>query len=154
MIKPVTGTVFFHFLDVSFSLPERKRLKAFLLARIRKEGFEVSVINFIFCTDEYLHALNKEHLKHDTYTDIITFDLSAKGQPIVSDIYISAERVKENARHYGTSFLKEIHRVIFHGALHLCGYKDKNKKQASEMRSMEDLYLRKYFVSRETRRKL
>src|SRR4051794_8359309 len=106
MIKPVNRTVSFHFLDVSFNLPERKRLKAFLLAQIRKEGFEVSVINFVFCTDEYLYKLNKEHLNHDTYTDIITFDLSAKGQPIVADIYISAERVKENARNFRTGFLK------------------------------------------------
>ena len=87
---------------------------------------------------------------HNTLTDIITFELSAPGDPVVSDIYISVERVKENALIFRTPFYRELHRVIFHGALHLCGYKDKTTQQTQVMRQMEEDALRKYFVPRGT----
>jgi rRNA maturation RNase YbeY len=96
--------------------------------------------------------LNKTHLNHDTYTDIITFELSPKNEALIADIYISVERVKENAQSFTTSFQKELHRVIFHGALHLCGYKDKSKKQSQLMRFKEEENLILYFVSRETKK--
>ncbi len=85
-------------------------------------------LQYIFCSDAYLLDINREYLQHDFFTDIITFDLSEKGQPINAEIYISVERVRDNAANYNSSFRKEIHRVIFHGVLHLCGYKDKSQK--------------------------
>lgn len=116
----------------------------------KKEGRKVEAINYIFCTDDYLLELNKTHLNHDTYTDIITFELSGPHQPILSDVYISVERVKENSKLFNATFKRELHRVIFHGALHLCGYKDKSKEQSHQMRSKEEQYLNKYFVPRDT----
>jgi rRNA maturation RNase YbeY len=126
-------------------------LKSFLLSLIQKEGKEVDHINIIFCDDTYLININKEYLKHDTYTDIITFELSLNNAPILSDIYISIERVKENARSYDSSFTKELHRVIFHGCLHLCGYKDKKNEEELKMREKENLYLNQYLVPRGTK---
>lgn len=142
----------FHFLVPPFFFPHRNRLKTFLLELFKKEGKKVEAINYIFCTDDYLLELNQTHLKHDTYTDIITFELSPKGAPLVADIYISTERVKENAKTYRTGFQKELHRVIFHGALHLCQYKDKTKEETQQMRHMEALHLAHYFVPRGTGR--
>lgn len=94
--------------------------------------------------------MNKQYLNHDTLTDIITFELSPKETPLTSDIYISIDRIKENAKDFHTSFTNELHRVIFHGALHLSGYKDKTKEQAQLMRSKEEEYLKKYLVPRGT----
>lgn len=111
---------------------------------LKKEGRSIEAINYIFCTDAYLLEINKTHLKHDTYTDIITFELSGKGDAIISDIYISVERVRENATTFRTSFLDELCRVIFHGALHLAGYKDKSKADSALMRQMEEDWLKLY----------
>jgi rRNA maturation RNase YbeY len=133
-----------------FYFPRRTELKNFLLSLFKKEGKKVEAINYIFCTDEYLLELNITHLNHNTYTDIITFELSPQDQPVLSDIYISVERVKENAQLFKTTFQRELHRVVFHGALHLCGYKDKYKEQAQLMRTMEEHYLDAYFVPRDT----
>jgi rRNA maturation RNase YbeY len=108
------------------------------------EGCAPEEINYIFCSDEYLFKLNNAYLKHKTYTDIITFQYSWPPQLIRSDIYISVERVRENAKLYNTSFLNELYRVMFHGALHLCGYKDKTKRDMIQMRSKENFYLNLY----------
>jgi probable rRNA maturation factor len=135
----------FHFLAEGFTLRDRTRLKNFILDLCRREGQKVEAMNYVFCTDEYLLEINRSYLKHDTYTDIVTFQLSGKGEPLLSDIYISIERVRENAENFGTSFRSELHRVIFHGALHLCGYKDKSKKDSEVMRAMENRYLELYF---------
>lgn len=143
--------IYFHFLSEPFFFPARNSLKIFLYRLFKEEGKKVKAINYIFCTDEYLLQLNKTHLNHDTYTDIITFELSEKEEPLTADIYISVERVKENARLYNTSFKRELHRIIFHGALHLSGYKDKSKHDAATMRTKEEHYLSLYFVSRGTR---
>lgn len=143
--------VLFHFLSNNFSLRDRTRLKSFVLKLFKKEGFEVDTINYIFCSDPYLLEMNKTYLNHNTLTDIITFPMSEKGVPISSDIYISVDRVRENAQLFNTSFKEELHRVIFHGALHLCGYKDKSKAEAVQMRKMENKYLNAYFVPRETK---
>ena len=137
----------FHYLDISFTFRNRTRLKFFLLECLQKEGFAVEAINYIFCTDAYLLEINKDYLKHDTYTDIVTFPLSPKDAPLLSDIYISIDRVKENAQTFHTSFVKELHRVIFHGSLHLAGYGDKTKEQAKRMRAKEEEYLQLYFRS-------
>lgn len=105
----------------------------------------IEAINYIFCDDAYLLKINQQYLYHDTYTDIITFQLSPKGQALLSDIYISVERVRENASLFNTSIKRELHRVIFHGALHLCGYKDKTKADALKMRMAEEKALNLYF---------
>ena len=99
---------------VRVKLSGRKRLKEFLEDLVRREGREVERMDFIFCSDEYLLKINQEYLKHDDYTDIVTFDLSEHEGRMVSDIYISAERVRENASQFGVSFEKELHRVMFH----------------------------------------
>ena len=127
-----------------FTLAERTRLKSFIETIFRKEGRVLSSLNYIFCSDKRLLEINRQYLQHDYYTDIITFDLSAD-HSITGEIYISIDRVKENARTLGTSFKSELHRVIFHGALHLCGYTDKKKEDIAEMRRREDYWLKKYF---------
>ncbi len=102
-------------------------------------------LTYVFCSDEYLLGINKEYLKHDYYTDIITFNLANPEQPVEGEIYISLDRVKENAKNIGQSYNNELHRVIFHGALHLCGFKDKTKEEQATMRRKEDEYLNLYF---------
>lgn len=102
-------------------------------------------LSYVFCTDEYLLTINRDFLQHDYYTDIITFELSEPGQPVMGEIYISIDRVRDNAKIHQESFQRELHRVIFHGALHLCGYRDKTKKEQEEMRRKENEYLKRYF---------
>jgi rRNA maturation RNase YbeY len=137
--------VSFHFLQ-SFNLTDRTRLKSFVESIFRKEKKKLQHLQYIFCSDNYLLDINKTYLNHDFYTDIISFDLSDKGEPTLGEIYISVERVIDNANNFDSSFKEEIHRVIFHGALHLCGYKDKSPKEEIEMRKMEDKYLSLYFL--------
>ncbi len=130
--------IVFHEL-VPVKVKERRRLKDFLYSLFLKEGKKLNNLNIIFCSDEYLLDINRQHLKHDFYTDIITFDLSenTKG-PTSAELYISIDRVKDNAISLRTTFINELHRVMFHGALHLCGYGDKSKKDIAIMRSKED----------------
>ena len=137
----------FNYADISFSFKSRNKLKEFLLFLFKNEKKQLEELNYTFCTDAYLLPINQNYLNHNTLTDIITFELSNPGHPIIGDIYISAERVKENASLFNTSFIKELHRVIFHGALHLSGYKDKTKEDEALMRQKEDFYLNKYFCS-------
>lgn len=127
------------------SLRDRGRLKKFLgrlLLSERKAGGKVA---YVFCTDAFLLAINKEFLKHDDLTDIISFNFSPAGQPLEGEIYISVERVRENAHRFETSFINELHRVIFHGTLHLSGYGDKTGMQKKTMRAMEERALAMYF---------
>jgi rRNA maturation RNase YbeY len=147
----ITKKIQFHYLEGGFYLPSRTALKKFILTLFKKEGVKVEAVNYIFCADQYLLNINKDFLDHNTYTDIITFQYTAPKMPVRSDIYISIDRVRENAMLYHTSFLQELYRVIFHGTLHLCGYKDKSDKDVKLMRSKEDFYLGQY-VSRETKR--
>lgn len=135
----------FYFNEIFIKLPERKRLKQFLSNLFKTEGKQLLSLSYIFCTDKYLLSVNKEFLKHDDYTDIITFSLGEDDQSITGEIYISAERVKENAKNIGVSVTREIHRVIFHGALHLCGYNDKAPDDKLKMTRYEDKYLELYF---------
>ena len=150
MPKAGTNKIHFHFLVSSFHFSNRLRLKSFLINQLEKDGKKIGAINYIFCDDQYLLTINQEFLQHKTYTDIITFELSSKTQALIADIYISVERVKENARLFNCSFKAELHRVIFHGILHLLGHKDKTARQSKKMRQLEDLWLRQYFVPRET----
>jgi probable rRNA maturation factor len=128
------------------NLQNRKALKAFIPQIFKKEGKPLETLTYIFCSDEYLLEVNKNFLQHDFYTDIISFDLSeSKSSPTIGEIYISVDRVKENAITHQTTFEQELHRVIFHGALHLCGYKDKTKKDSLLMRDKEEDCLSMYF---------
>lgn len=135
----------FHFLK-PVGLAERARLKSFLLKLAQKEKKKINTLTIVFCSDQYLLQINQTYLSHNYYTDIITFDLSdKKSQLIDAELYISIDRVRENAQLLHTTLKQEIHRVVFHGLLHLCGYKDKTPAQEAEMRKMEDKYLSLYF---------
>jgi rRNA maturation RNase YbeY len=116
---------------------------------ISMEGKEVGDISLIFCSDEQLLLMNKKHLDHDYYTDVITFDYTLHNF-ISGDVFVSVDRVKENAMEYKTTFHIEMCRVVFHGTLHLCGYNDKTEQEILEMRAKEELYIN-HFVSRETK---
>jgi probable rRNA maturation factor len=144
------ANISFHYTTEPFYFPNRNQLKEFLQFLFKAEKKELDSLSYVFCTDEYLYEYNKTYLKHYTLTDIITFELSGKNEPIIGDIYISIDRVKENSKTHNTSFIKELHRVIFHGALHLCGYKDKSSEQQKLMRQKEEHYLNAYFVPRDT----
>ena len=134
----------FHFQKVC-TLKERIRLKVFIVAVLKRYKIKADSINVIFCSDEYLLEINRQYLQHDYFTDIITFDLAAKGTAVNGEIYISIDRVKENARTLGVSFNNELHRVIFHGVLHLCGLKDNRESDKKVMRREEDKLLSRYF---------
>jgi len=130
----------FHSEDVDFHLVNEKQIINWLKNAVKNEGKTVSELSYIFCSDDYLHKMNLEYLKHDTYTDIITFDYT-EGIVVGGDIFISIDRVKENALKFKTEFSTELSRVIIHGVLHLVGYKDKTTKEKEVMRSKEDFYL-------------
>ena len=127
--------------DRPFIYPDKTGLKSFIESLFKKEKKELGEINYIFCSDEMLLKINQDFLQHNYYTDIITFGLQEPGQPIEAEIYISIDRVKDNAIQHGVSYENEMKRVLFHGALHLCGYKDKKKSEIQEMRAKEDQYL-------------
>jgi rRNA maturation RNase YbeY len=115
-----------------------RKLKSWIKQVVLKEQNTLKELNFIFCNDEYLHNINVAYLQHDTYTDIITFDNSDRKNNIEGDIFISVERVQENAQKLGVDFETELHRVMIHGVLHLLGYKDKSPKEKALMRAKED----------------
>jgi rRNA maturation RNase YbeY len=144
MAPPSQSKVWFHFEVPGSILTNRRSLKKFLPRLFEKEGEKLSSLSYIFTSDNRLHEINKQYLKHDFYTDIISFALSEPGQGITGEIYISLDRVRDNAKTLGFSTLVELHRVIFHGALHLCGYKDKSRKEVLIMREKEDFYLARY----------
>lgn len=133
----------FFFNGIRISLRNRTELKKYIDSVFKKEGRRLESINFIFCTDKSLLEMNRQFLSHDFYTDILTFDLS-ESKEIRAEVYISTDRVMANARRFGVTFKIELHRVIFHGVLHMCGYKDKNKKEKEEMRRKEEFYLTRY----------
>jgi probable rRNA maturation factor len=135
----------FFFLQQAY-LPNRTALKMQIASIFKTEKKALESISIIFCSDEYLLQINQTHLQHNYYTDIITFDLSpTKKAPTVAELYISVDRVKDNAKQLGKTFTNELHRVIFHGCLHLCGYKDKTPGDIKKMRSAEDKYINRYF---------
>ena len=135
----------FYFHDKTPALDERKRLKQFIIALFGIEKRELETLSFIFCSDEHLLGINIEFLKHDFYTDVITFDLSTDKSKTLGEAYISVDRVRENAKKADVSFNNELHRVIFHASLHLCGYKDKKNMDIVLMRKKENEYLELYF---------
>lgn len=132
--------------EVASGLKNKRKLSAYLDGIIRRKRKKIKQVSltYIFCNDEALLEINSQFLNHHTYTDIITFDLSESNERLQGEIYISAERVKENAAKYENSYEDELYRVIFHGALHLCGYQDKSKTEKEEMRRQENLCLAQY----------
>lgn len=137
-------TISFNKADANATLANRVALKSFIEKRVKKEGYTIDSLTYVFCSDKYLLKINKDFLSHDYYTDIISFDLSEVPGQLIGEVYISVDRVKDNTKTHGTSLKEELHRVIFHGALHFCGYKDKKPTDAKKMREMEDRWLSAY----------
>ncbi|MBS1781437.1 MAG: rRNA maturation RNase YbeY [Bacteroidetes bacterium] len=133
--------------DVSAKLKDKRKLSPFLLQLIRQQRPELKAIDltYVFCNDTFLLDLNQRFLNHDTLTDIITFDMSENHHSLLGEIYISVERIVENARTFENSYQKELHRIIFHGALHLCGFKDKSENEKAIMTQEENRCLFQYF---------
>ena len=129
----------FNYLD-KFQLANEQEVRAWLEFVLDEEDRELGEVSYIFCDDDYLYDINVKHLKHNTLTDIISFDYSL-GKVVSGDIYISVERVDENARDLGIEFDVELHRIMVHGMLHYIGYKDKSESQRKTMRKKEDYYL-------------
>lgn len=123
--------------ETSFTLKNQNKLVKWIGDVVSSEGFQVGEINYIFCDDSYLNKINQEFLNHDTFTDIISFDYTL-GKEVGGDIFISIERVLENAEKFNEVFENELHRVMIHGILHFIGYKDKTKKDKTLMRTKED----------------
>lgn len=127
--------------DIDFKFQGKNKFKAWLKKVADKEGFMIGQLNYIFCSDEYLHKINLEYLDHDTYTDIITFDNSEDEATIEGDIFVSVERIRENSQTLNTVFEEEVKRVVVHGLLHLCGYDDHTHEDKAEMRKLENNYI-------------
>jgi rRNA maturation RNase YbeY len=141
--------VCFFFENRDFTLEKRTTLKKFIKSMFRKEKKKLESLNYIFVSDKRLLEINRRFLQHNYYTDIITFNLS-DSDSVWAEVYISVDRVRENAKKLDVSFKSELHRVIFHGTLHLCGYKDKSKREIEKMREKEDFYLYQYFMQSST----
>jgi probable rRNA maturation factor len=137
---PSLDEIIFSDIDIKSTFKNRNIIREWIKKTIQKEGYKLNILNYNFCTDEKLLEINKEFLQHDYYTDIITFQLS-EDKNITGDIYISLDRVKENAKFNKTTYTNELMRVIIHGVLHLCGYKDKTTKDQKLMREKEDYYI-------------
>jgi rRNA maturation RNase YbeY len=137
-------SIFFNNADKGTSLRSRTQLKAFINKQCLKEGVQIETLQYVFCSDKFLLDINKKYLNHNFYTDIISFDLSDQKGRLIGDVYISIDRVKENAKTGGNLYTHELLRVIFHGALHFCGYKDKKPADVKTMRAMEDKWLKAY----------
>lgn len=132
--------IYYHNEDSSFKIKDRLAIRKWINNSIVEERKKLGDINYIFCSDPYLLEINQSSLNHDYYTDIITFDYCEEN--IVSgDLFISVDRVEDNAKSLGHTFIDELHRVMIHGVLHLCGYQDKSKKEEQTMREKEDYYL-------------
>jgi rRNA maturation RNase YbeY len=129
--------------EIPFTLKHKMIIRNWLRDTITTEGYALEELNFIFCSDEYLLGINQQYLDHDTYTDVITFDNSEVAKTIVGDIFISIDRIRENAKAFKHDFMDELCRVMVHGTLHLLGYLDKGKAAKKIMTEKEDFYLAK-----------
>ena len=134
--------VSFHNADVTFKLAAKAALKKFISSSFEKEAKKKLSISYVFCSDEYLLGVNQNFLRHDYYTDIITFPLSETEKKVEAEIYISIDRIRDHAAKLKVPFDQELYRVIFHGVLHLIGYKDKTPAQKAEMRKAEEKWIR------------
>lgn len=135
--------IYYNNIDNKYIIKEKRNINSWIKLCIAEEGKKINTISFNLCSDEYILQLNNEALQHDYYTDIITFELNEKNEPIEGDIYISIDRVKDNAKTLNIPFITELQRVLIHGVLHLCGYKDKSTKEEKQMREKENYYLNK-----------
>ena len=131
----------FHIEDIDFDLNQSDVIAAWLVSVFEQEEKQLDSLSIILCSDSYLHKLNVEYLQHDTLTDVITFPYSRKDQPIQGDIFISIDRVRDNADNFQASFKDELYRVMVHGVLHLAGYGDKTDEESKLIRAKEDFYL-------------
>lgn len=127
--------------EIKFRLKNKTDLRDWLSDVAKEEGYHIEELCFIFCSDDFLLKLNIKHLQHYTLTDVITFDNSIVDKWIIGDIFISTERIAANAKTYKVSVTEELHRVMVHGLLHLCGYKDKTIASKKKMTAREDYYL-------------
>jgi probable rRNA maturation factor len=144
----ILKNIYFFTEDLKFTLKNKTAIRRWLRATIKNEGFTIEEINYIFCSDKFLLSLNKNYLHHDTFTDIITFNYtsfekSRNDKKLSGDIFISVDRVRENACLFKSSFSSELHRIMIHGVLHLAGHDDKTKKDKKFMTSKEDFYLKR-----------
>ena len=133
--------------EIRFTLKEKLNRKRWLTKIATNAGFNIKELNYVFCSDEYLYQMNRDYLKHDTYTDIITFDNSENKDDIEGDIFVSIDRVRENAKTHAQEVETEMNRVLAHGLLHLMGYKDKSKEEAALMRLKEEESIKLYVLS-------
>ena len=138
------GKIQFFILKNSIVPRNRTKLKHFIQSIFKSEDIALSFLNIIFCSDSYLLGINKKFLGHNYKTDVVSFDLAVPGKAVEGEVYISVDRVKSNAKRLKINATQEIHRVIFHGVLHLCGYNDQGPRQKAQMRRAEDSYLKKY----------
>lgn len=135
--------------DKAADIKHKKAVKQLIQAVFSEENTELDRLNYIFCSDEYLFKINKQFLNHSTLTDVITFPFSEKGKPVYGEVYLSVERIKENAKTFQVEYQNELLRVMIHGALHLCGYTDNTKSSKLEMTEKENYYLNQFNVPRE-----
>ena len=140
-------TIFFRNADKTFLFPNKTGLKHFIELLFKKEKKPLLELTYVFCSDEYLLDINRNFLQHDYYTDIITFDLSENSTQTIGEVYVSLDRIKDNAKELKTTLKDETLRVLFHGALHLCGYKDKSKTDIATMRKKEEYYINLFRAS-------
>lgn len=147
-MKKLAPVITFHFQQLC-RLPNRNSLRQAIINALAKYKTLATSLSIIFCSDDFLLDINRTYLQHDYYTDIITFDLAEPGKPVEGEIYISVDRIQENATSEGVSFNHELHRVIFHGVLHLCGFTDHSAMEKASMTEHENTLLDNYFVPRE-----
>ena len=129
--------------DIQYKLKDKTKVRQWIKDTIAAEGYQLDELTYIFCSDAYLLQINQQYLNHDTFTDIITFDNSIEKKTVTGDIFISIDRIRENAAKFDQTVANELHRVIIHGVLHLLGYKDKSPADKKKMTQMEDKYLDK-----------
>lgn len=141
------STINFFYENIDFSISHPKQLSRWIQQTISSEKHQLSSLSFIFCDDAYLLSINEQYLQHHDFTDVITFSYAEESFLIEGDIFISVDRVKENAIAFSTSFENELHRVMVHGVLHLLGYKDKDKSDQQTMKEKENSYLSLYYHS-------
>jgi len=142
--------VYFLSADKSVNAKNRSSIKKLIIQLFHHEKVFLNRIDYIFCSDDYLLEINQQFLRHETYTDVITFPLSKPDEPVYAEVYMSVDRIKENAKAFKVPYQNELLRVMIHGALHLCGYTDHTDAQKQTIHSKEDYYLNKFAVSRET----
>ena len=127
--------------DINYTLKQKQKIRLWIIATIKEEGYNLEELNFILCSDDYLLRINQDYLQHNDYTDVITFDNAEGFKMIMGDVFISVDRIKENAKQFKSNMETELCRVMIHGTLHLLGYKDKTKAAKTEMTAKEDYYL-------------